>query len=157
MSSELEKRSDAIRNFRNMFNYAADHVEHIVTTYGNTEGFYPSFSIDAFYRCIIDCMVSDGIIEREYADEIIPYSYQPLCKYDSQLREKFNSGVPCTYCPIIFSKTEEVFMCASYISRIGKYIKSYGNETNAQSRKTHLIWLESLLRTIARLPQNKTV
>lgn len=158
MSINIETRNEALKNFRKMFNYAVEHTEQIVDAYGDRESFHSAFDIDAFYGTIVDCMVSDGIFTREYADELHEYRNHPLCRYDCQMSDMSGyTGMQCIYCPINFGESEELFPCTKYTSLIEKQVKLYGNETDPESRKIILVKISSVLKTIARLPQNKTV
>ena len=156
MNINTETRNEALKNFRKMFNYAIEHVERIVDAYGDRESFHSAFDIDAFCGAIIDCMVSDGIFSREYADELHEYRNHPLCQYDCQMSDMSGyTGTQCIYCPVNFGNLEEPFPCTRYTSIIGELVNSYGNETDPKSREIILVKIIAMLKNIARSPQKK--
>ena len=156
MNINTETRNEALKNFRKMFNYAIEHVERIVDAYGDRESFHSAFDIDAFCGTIIDCMVSDGIFSREYADELHEYRNHPLCRYDCQMSDMSGyTGTQCMYCPVNFGNLEEPLPCTRYTSIIGELVNSYGNETDPESREIILVKIIAMLKNIVRSPQKK--
>lgn len=147
-------RESTINQFRMIYRYMAEHIHSILLDFTCEDmlymGYFPQLKAIA-----LDRMVEDGLITKEYLDEISDHASCPLCKYDTEqeLQEKEKESQNCEYCPIRF-KESDYGGCNTYIMTLSNLLVSaLQHGVNGEAGKLYCKRLRDKLQEIAELPE----
>lgn len=145
-------REFTINQFRMMYRYMAEHIHSILLDFTSKDMLYMQYFTE-MKDIALNRMVDDGLITKEYLDEISNHARCPLCKYDTERGWQEKESQNCEYCPIQF-KESNYGGCSTYVMTLINLLEStlhYG--VNSEAGKLYCNRLKEKLQEIAELPE----
>ena len=145
-------RESTINQFRMMYRYMAEHIHSILLDFTSEDMRHMQYFLQ-MKNIALNRMVEDGLITKEYLDEISDYAMCPLCKYDTERELQEKEGQNCEYCPIQF-KESDYGGCGTYVMTLCNLLSSALQcVVNSEAEKLYCNRLKEKLQEIAELPE----